>query len=227
MFPKYDDAEIIKVGNPALKPQFTNTFELGYKTNWTGGYLYSAAYHRAATGTITRIGSIVPGNTLIYNIMQNAGKSSNTGVELVYSQDVSKRFSFNVNLNGYRNQIDAFSVVNLYPVENSFTAETQSLFAYNAKLNTFLHLPNAFEVQATGVYLSPDIIPQGTISQRFSLDLGIKKSIQKAKGELFLNATDILNTMVIRRQIRGTGFSYISTDYYETQVIRIGYTFKF
>jgi hypothetical protein len=29
IFPKYDDAEIIKVGNPALRPQFTNSVELG------------------------------------------------------------------------------------------------------------------------------------------------------------------------------------------------------
>lgn len=34
IFPKYDDAEIIKVGNPALRPQFTNSFELGYKSNF-------------------------------------------------------------------------------------------------------------------------------------------------------------------------------------------------
>ena len=31
IFPKYDDAEIIKVGNPALRPQFTSAFEVGYK----------------------------------------------------------------------------------------------------------------------------------------------------------------------------------------------------
>jgi outer membrane receptor protein involved in Fe transport len=34
IFPKYDDAEIIKVGNPALRPQFTNSIEVGYKTSW-------------------------------------------------------------------------------------------------------------------------------------------------------------------------------------------------
>ena len=38
IFPKYDDAEIIKVGNPTLRPQFTNSFELGYKTSWDKGY---------------------------------------------------------------------------------------------------------------------------------------------------------------------------------------------
>ena len=86
IFPKYDDAEIIKVGNPALRPQFTNSIELGYKTNWEKGYFYSAIYHRISNGTITRISGIVPGGNLIYATFQNIGKSNATGVELVFSQ---------------------------------------------------------------------------------------------------------------------------------------------
>ncbi|MGB2702504.1 MAG: TonB-dependent receptor, partial [Chitinophagaceae bacterium] len=66
IFPKYDDAEIIKVGNPALRPQFTNSFELGYKTTLKKGYFYSALYHRSTEGTITRIATQVPPSTLIY-----------------------------------------------------------------------------------------------------------------------------------------------------------------
>jgi hypothetical protein len=77
------------------------------------------------------------------------------------------------------------------------------------------------------MYLAPDIIPQGKIAARFSLDLGLKKSVKKGKGEWFLNATDLLNTMVIRKDITGQGFTYISTDYYETQVVRLGYSQKF
>ena len=50
---------------------------------------------------------------------------------------------------------------------------------------------------------------------------------EKGKGELFLNATDLLNTMVIKREIQGEGFRYTSDDYYETQVIRLGYNYKF
>ena len=45
IFPKYDDAEIIKVGNPALRPQFTNSVELGFKNSWSNGYFYVALYH--------------------------------------------------------------------------------------------------------------------------------------------------------------------------------------
>ena len=226
VFPKYDDAEIIKVGNPALSPQFTNSFELGYKTNLANGYLYTAAYHRMASGTITRIGSTVPGSTLIYNIFQNAGTSFNTGAEIVLSKDVSKLFSFTLNLNGYRNQINAFTVQNKYPVPNTFSAPTEKIFSGNVKWIGLFHLPKQVDVQVAAIYLAKDLIPQGTIGQRFTLNMGLKKMIQKGKGELFANATDLLNTMVIKKEIRGSGFSYVSSDYYETQVVRIGYSYK-
>jgi outer membrane receptor protein involved in Fe transport len=227
IFPKYDDAEIIKVGNPALSPQFTNTLEVGYKKIWDKGYYYSAVYHRMANGTITRIATTVDSSNLIYNISQNAGKSYNTGIEMVFSQNLSDRISINLNLNGYYNQIDAFTVVNQYPVETTFTAAQQEIFSGNVKLNTTFRLPGNVDAQLTAIYLAPDIIPQGTIDSRFSLDMGIKKGIQEGKGEVFLNATDLLNTMVIRKTVEGNKFSYTSANYYETQVIRVGYMYKF
>jgi outer membrane receptor protein involved in Fe transport len=227
IFPKYDDAEIIKVGNPALKPQFTNSIELAYKTNWNKGYFYNALYHRIADGTITRISSTVNGSNLIYAIFQNVNKSFNTGIEMIMSQEVSKWYGFNLNLNAYHNQIDAFTVENKYPVLNTFTAAKQEIISGNLKLNNQLHLPKNFEAQLSAIYLAPDIIPQGKIAARFSLDLGIKKAIQKGKGEIFLNATDLLNTMIIKKDIQGSNFKYTSTDYYETQVVRMGYTYKF
>lgn len=227
IFPKYDDAEIIKVGNPQLRPQFTNSIELGHKYNWDGGYLYSALYHRFANGTITRISSIVPGSTLVYAVFQNAGKSYNSGLEMILNQKISKVYSFNINGNIYRNQINAFSVENLYPQPNIFSADQETAISGNVKLNNIFKISKGFDAQFTAVYLAPDIIPQGKIGSRFSMDLGIKKSIQNGKGELFLNATDLLNTMVIKKKIQGNGFAYTSNDHYETQVVRLGYSYKF
>ncbi len=143
IFPKYDDAEIIKVGNPALRPQFTNSLELGYKISWPGGYFYTAAYHRFADGTISRISSLAPGSPLIYAIFQNAGKSYNTGLEGGLNQKVSQWYTFNVNVNGYRNQINAFSVDNLYPVANTFSAAKQEIVSGNIKVN------NLFRIERT------------------------------------------------------------------------------
>ena len=227
IFPKYDDAEIIKVGNPALRPQFTSSYELGYKTNLKKGYFYSALYRRSTQGTITRIATQVPPSTLIYTVFQNAGHSSNTGIEMVLQQDFSKVFSFNTNVNIYHNIIDAFTVQNRYPVVSTYTAGNEKFTSGNIKLNGVFHLAKQTDIQVTSIYLAPDIIPQGKIGTRFSVDMGIKKQIQKSKGELFFNASDIFNTLRIKKEINGNGFKLNSTDYYETQVFRLGYTYKF
>jgi len=79
----------------------------------------------------------------------------------------------------------------------------------------------------TVIYLAADIIPQGTIAARYSIDFGVKKAIQNGKGELFFNATDLFNTLVIKKTIQGQGFNYISSDYHETQVMRLGYSYRF
>jgi len=227
IFPKYDDAEIIKVGNPALRPQFTNTIEFAYKTTWESGSLYNAIYHRIADGTITRISSTIPPSNLIYATFQNVNKSYNKGIEIIYAQEISKKYKFSVNLNGYKNQIDTFSVENKYPSTHLFFADKQEIFSGNLKVNNTFRFANNIDAQLMVIYLAPDIIPQGKINSRFSLDVGIKKLIQKNKGELFFNATDLLNTMIIRKEIKGQEFIYTSNDYYETQVIRVGYSYKF
>lgn len=159
--------------------------------------------------------------------MQNADKSSNTGIEFILSDELTKWYSININLNTYYTQIDDFTVVNKYPVTNTFKVEKQEMISGNLKVNNTFKLFKNVTIQVIAIYLAPDIIPQGKIGQRFTLDLGIKKTIQKGKGEMFFNATDLLNTMSIKKEIKGSGFNYVSTDYYETQVIRVGYNYKF
>jgi outer membrane receptor protein involved in Fe transport len=227
IFPKYDDAEIIKVGNPALAPQFTNSLELGYKKSWSNGSFYAALYHKFSTGTITRISSVIPNNTLIYAVFQNANKSYNSGVELVLNQEISKQLSMNFSVNTYQNKINGFLVQNKYPLTNSFYIEESKLISGNLKWNTSIKIPKLFDAQLTAIYLAPDLIPQGKIKARYSVDFGIKKAIQKNKGEIFINATDVFNTLKVSKKIQGTSFNYTSTDYNETQVIRIGYSYKF
>ncbi|MDL2144740.1 TonB-dependent receptor [Flavobacterium tructae] len=227
IFPKYDDAEIIKVGNPALRPQFTSAFEVGYKKTMEKGYFTSSVYYRIINGTIARIATTVPGSSLIYNVFQNADKSSSVGIEAVYSKEITPWYSFNLNGNLYQNTIDAFTVTNLYPVPSTYYGKRQQMVSGNLKWNNSLQLNKTLKGQISAVYLAPDIIPQGKIDSRFSVDLGLKKTVQKGKGEVFVNATDIFNTLSIRKDIQGEGFNYRSKDFYETQVVRFGYSYKF
>jgi outer membrane receptor protein involved in Fe transport len=227
IFPKYDEPELIKVGNPTLKPQFTNSMELGYKNIFAKGSFYGALYHRITDGTITRIATKVPNSILLYNIFQNAGRSYNTGAEVIFQQNLNKIVSYTASANVYKNTINAFTITNKYPAPTTYSASKQALTSGNIKLNTLLHLAKGYETQISAVYLAPDIIPQGTIGSRYSVDFGLKKSIQNGKGELLINATDLFNTMQLDKTITGTNFTLTTTDYYETQVVRVGYNYKF
>ncbi|MEO5590114.1 MAG: TonB-dependent receptor, partial [Gemmatimonadaceae bacterium] len=213
IFPKYDEPELIKVGNPALQPQYSTSAELGFRTGWRAGSVYAAAYHRLVDGTITRIATQAPGSALLYNVFQNAGRSWSTGSELVWQQRVSRRVSLGANANAYHRTVAAFSVVNQYPVPVRYSAPRQGLTSGSVKANATITLPGDWQTQVSSVYLAPDLLPQGRVESRFSLDVGMKKSVQRGKGEIVLNATDLLNTNSIRRTIRGTDFSYTSTDY--------------
>lgn len=227
IFPKYDEPELIKVGNPGLRPQFTTSVDLGYRTTWTSGSLYAAGYRRIVDATITRIATQAPGSPILYNVFQNAGRSWITGSELVWQQAVSRGVSLSTNANVYRTTIGAFSVLNRYPVPVTFTANRESLISGNFKVNANLLLPGQFDARVSSIYLAPDLFPQGRIGARYALDMGLRKNVQQGRGEIVVNATDLLNTNQVRRTLTGADFRYVSTDYLETQVVRLGYTWKF
>jgi outer membrane receptor protein involved in Fe transport len=227
IFPKYDEPELIKVGNPALRPQFTASVDVGYKASGASGSVYVAAFHRVIDATITRIATQVPGSVLLYNVFQNAGRSWNTGGELVWQHTLSPQVSVSTNATVYRNTFAAFSVVNQYPVPVRFSAERQRLISGNLKVNGAWRPSREWDVRVSSTYLAPDLLPQGRIGTRYALDAGVRRSVQRGRGEIVVNATDVLNTMQIRRTINGNGFRLESTDYLETQVVRVGYSRKF
>jgi len=227
IFPKYDEPELIKVGNPALQPQYSTSAELGYKTSWSVGSFYAAAFHRIVDGTITRIATQVPGSVLLYNVFQNGGRSRSTGGEIVWQMSPTPGFTVTANASAYRKVVDAFDVVNQYPQPTPYSADRQEITSGNVKFDASFRMPREWQAQVTGVHLAPDLLPQGRTGSRFGLDMGLKKTVFRGRGELVVNATDLLNTMRIRRTIRGTDFRMESTDYLETQVVRVGYGWKF
>jgi len=227
IFPKYDEPELIKVGNPALQPQYSTSAEVGYKSSSSRGSFYAAAFHRVVDGTITRIATQAPGSVLLYNVFQNAGRSRSTGSEVVWQRTVSSDLLLTANASVFRRTMDAFSVINQYPQPVLYSAARQELTSGNVKLDVGLRLPREWQLQLSNVYLAPDLLPQGRIGGRFSLDAGLKTSVGGGRGEVVVNGTDLLNTMHAPRTIRGTDFSLVSTDYLETQVVRVGYSWKF
>nr|MBS0036950.1 TonB-dependent receptor [Saprospiraceae bacterium] len=227
VFPQYSDPEILPIGNPGLQPQFTHSLEIAYKRTFEKAYLYSAVYHRITNDLLTSIITRVPDFNQLVLVDQNAGKSYNSGIELIWSQNLTDRISFNINTNFYLNVIDAFSVINAYPQGVEFSQPREEQWTGNLKAGSNIRFPRDITLQLSFVYFAPDIIPQGQIEDRMGLDFGLKIAIQEGKGEIFINGTDLFNTMHPEMVREDVDFKLSSTNYFETRVFRVGYNYRF
>ena len=230
IFPKYDDPELLKVGNPYLRPQFTNSVEAAHRYNWGSGSLFSAVYHRQIKGAYQRIFSVDNSNPdydIVNKIYQNTGESTNTGFELLFSQDLTENWKLTASTNVYRNSINAYDGTLLFPFVRAFSIDKSSDTAGDFKISNSFKLPYQIEAQVTGLYYSKRNIPQGEELARSSVDLGLKKSIWDKKGEITLSASDLFNNFGLRQRISGEGFTATYENYYETQIVRLGMKYKF
>ena len=230
IFPKYDDPELLKVGNPYLRPQFTQTFELAYKRIWDSGSAFFSTYYRLLDDPFLRIFDIDQSDEsydVINKIYQNVGSGTNLGIEILLSQNISDAWKFSASINWYENTINAYTGMLLFPSERNFDILSTTDQTWDLKMNHQFFLPGKTQFQITAVYLAPKNIPQGHQLARSSIDFGLQKEIFKSKGKLTLAVTDILNRYGIKQEINGGGFSAVYENFYETQTLRLRLSYQF
>lgn len=227
VFPSYADPEILSIGNPSLLPQFTNSYEVSYKRNFDKANLFFAVYYKDFENLLTKIATQIPDSNVFVNVDQNASRGSNVGFEGSFNLDITSKIKTNLNINYYQNIINAFQITNAYPENFNFSQDKQQIFTGNIKWNLQMDLGKGYNWQSTATYLDRDIIPQGIIKERFSFDAGLRKELQNGNGEIFLNASDIFNTFRLKTRISDSNFNLDAIDYFETQVVGIGYLYRF
>ena len=234
IFPKFDDPELVKVGNPYLRPQFTQNFEIGYKRDYAQGYVYVSGFHKIINDQFLRVYAIdtveksgFSTNDLINKIYQNTGDATNTGVELIWNHKFKKYWTMSANFNYYLIKIKAHEGTMLFPYERSYSIASSSNDTWDMKINNYLQLPKSIKLQLTTIYYAKRNVPQGVQSARFSLDMGLSKGIWKGKGELTASATDIFNRFGIEQELTGENFTATYQNFFETQVFRLGFKYKF
>ncbi|MBG0858696.1 MAG: TonB-dependent receptor [Bacteroidales bacterium] len=228
IFPKYDDPELLKIGNPSLRPQFTQNFELAHKYLWQSGSFYTSLYHKIIDDYFTRIYIQDPvHNEITIKAYENLGRAANTGIEITLDQKISAWWKVSASANMYRNTIFAHSGQIDFPEPQSYSIVKRSDAPFFTKVISQLNLPNDLRIEMTGQLFSAKNIGQGRELSRGGVDLGIKKSFLGSKLELSLAATDIFNTMGIRQEIAGEGFQVEYQNFYETQVFSLLCRYKF
>jgi outer membrane receptor protein involved in Fe transport len=230
IFPKYDDPELLKVGNPYLRPQLTDVLELGIARSWPGGSVRTSAYLRDSDDAFMRILAIDTSNPrydIVNKIYHNVGHARQSGAEVNIQQQITAVWRISGRVNWYVNEIDPLSSTLLFPTPRPVTIAGSRDDTWDLSINNRYQLPRAAQLQLTYVYYAPRNVPQGWEHARSSLDLAGSMPFFDNRAEVVFTFTDMFNDFGVRRDIAGQGFTALYENLLESQVATMGVRVKF
>ena len=142
-------------------------------------------------------------------------------------QDLVDPWRFSGSVNWFRNDIDAFKTILLFPTQRPFALAASNDDTWDFTLNNQIQLPKAIELQLSYIYYAERNVPQGRERARSSLDLAAKRPIMNGRAELLFTLTDIFNDFAIEREIDGQGFRAFYQNFLESQVATLGLRLRF
>ena len=175
----------LEAGNPDLKPEKIHSLEAGWLWRMgNGGSLMSTVYYRYITNQITTVSRYIDSGVLL-TTKENLQSSQNAGIELIWSCPVARWFDFNLNANGYYNQIDASKL--------GF-GKNKDAFSYSALLNANFRPFNHYMVQLNARYRSATLVPQGRRDADVRINIGMKYDIPSINLSVIASVTDLFDT---------------------------------
>jgi len=195
-FGDYRDPRSLFLGNPALRPEYTHSIELGYLIEFEQGSVLSSVYNRIRKDVVQRITEIdASGVARIFPV--NLDKENAYGLELNINYNPFKWWRINASANFYRSIIDG------YYLEQQYARDTYSWMTRTSSNITIL---KNLEFQSAINYLGPRIIPQGKSLASYSVDLGLSYDVFKRRGTIAAGVRDLFNTRVRRTIIDNEGY---------------------
>jgi outer membrane receptor for ferrienterochelin and colicin len=189
-FYSYTDPRNIRSGNPNLKPEYTNSYELGYLFKQDIINVYAGIYIRDTKGVIERVRVV----------------NDSTGVTVQKPYNLSRRESYgleaNIELNPAR-WMTLAGDINYYRSITNGTYEDEILhsdyYSWDTRLNAKLRFEKLFDVQTIFRYRAPsESAQQGTRKAMYMLDFAISRDVLNKKGTLTFNVRDVLNSRKFR-----------------------------
>lgn len=183
-FQTWMDAYNVREGNPDLKSEYIDSYELGYQKQFGKNIFSLEAYHRVTHNKVERVRSVYDANIMLHSV-QNVGTDYTLGSELRFDFDLFKWWNLNLMGNLYD-----------YRVEGVLYGDTfsRSSFNWRARLNNTLKLNESTRIQINGMYNSPSVSSQGRREEFFRTNAAIRKDFLNKDLSVILQVRDIFGT---------------------------------
>lgn len=228
----YSDSLNVFAGNPYLNPQYTNSIELGFNNALGFIFLNTTFFYRNTNDVISSVSSLQ--NGVLYTTFKNVAKSRNYGLELVWTQPITKWWRIMTNFSYFKTKVDGGEL-----------GFTQNATSWMIRIMSSLTLWNKTQMQLIFNYNSPSItmgggmfghggryggstiIAQGKMYEIYGLDLAVRKDFLNDKLSLTLRLSDVFNTRKFGGEVNGDGFISKFNRKMDTRVLYLGISYKF
>ncbi|MBI2729727.1 MAG: TonB-dependent receptor [Sphingobacteriales bacterium] len=243
-FVDYTDNLNITKGNPGLKPEFTQSFEMSYsKTFKKNNNILASLYYKRTTDLITRYQdkgiSPISGTEVLINTFVNANSSQAYGAELTSINYLTKWWDMTTNVNLYNSKINT---------DNLKNSSQDAMWSWFGKFNSNFKLPAKFSVQLSATYQSKTNLPvntggggmgpggpqqaqsssQGYIKPTYGIDLAFKKTFLKNDAaSVTLSISDIFKTRINQQYSFSEYFIQNYSRLRDPQMIRLNFAYRF
>ncbi len=201
-FLNISDPVNVSIGNPALRPEFTNSFEFNYNRKYEKGDFLTSIYYRNNQGDITRYSDTITAAqyqqlnnaavdpNAVLNTFINATATNRMGAEFILQHKFTKNFDITPSVDlQYRKVIAGNDKLNLN--NEGFNWEAKLIVNYKIETERSKFFNN-LGFQVITEYESPEIIPQGKRVAQYSTDLAIRKDfLKEKKASLTFSVNDV------------------------------------
>ncbi|MEQ9423746.1 MAG: TonB-dependent receptor [Cyclobacteriaceae bacterium] len=206
-FAQIFDNRNFRVGNPNLRPVYTDSYELGYLLNLNNSSIYGGVYYRHANGVYQRI-RIVTGE-ITFQRPYNITEQNDVGAELNFSHEFATWYNLNGNMNLFHSITNAGSVMF---DEQLIEFDKVSATSFSGRLNNNFKIAKSISAQVNVSYRAPRNTVQGKRFSMTSVDLGFSRDVMKGNGTLSLSIRDLFNSRKYRGEVFSDGY-YERSDF--------------
>ncbi len=213
-FPGFSDEFSVRQGNPALLPEYVDSYELSYNKRINTSYLNFAVYYRQTNNAFQRIKTLLDDGKILHTFM-NTDKEFAAGSELSGNFRFFKWWMLYANINAY-----------YFKIETDGITAGKNSFNYDARLNSTFLLGKNSRLQLSWFYNSPTVTSQGRREAFNFGSVSFKQEFFKKKLSVVLRVKDVLRTGKYVSLSEEQNFSLYSERRSESPVFMLSLSYK-
>jgi outer membrane receptor protein involved in Fe transport len=213
----------ITIGNPSLRPEITDNFELSASSNIKKVYLNASVFGRTTNNSILRLSS--PSDTLVGAIIttfQNIGTQQVFGSNVFGNFSITPKWSVNGGLDLYYNYLEG----QVQGADGKSVLTSNTGVVIGGRLQSQIQLKNGWGIQGFGFFRGRQVQLQGTQGSFYMYSVGFRKDFKNKKGSLGLATENFFGGMVMKSTLKSAQFNQTSINNIYNQNLKVTFSYK-